>query len=543
MSPTMRLGCLLLICGGGCTLAAQASAKIPASQDDVERLRSQIASQQEQINELRRLLEAQQRLLEKTVPRTAAAPAPPSPVQQAVATRPPVLEGAVTAPPLPESAPPRAPLSVEIGGASITPTGFVDFSQVWRSKTVTSGLGTNFASIPYNNTVDGHRRQTLASGAFSRPGVRVDTRVFGFKVLGVFETDFLGYQPGNVATTTNSSGLRLRLAFADVQKDKWEVTAGQGWSLITPARKGISPLPDTLFLTKDLDPNIMTGLTWARDPGFRIAYHPRESVALAFSFESGNTYGGGSTGSGVITFPAAFAPDYFDQVDTGSGSTGVPNPNLDYLAKVAFDPSVSGRAMHFEVVGMMNRFAFYNPLNNQNYSKIGGGVAFNAGIGVTQKLTLFTNNFYSDGGGRYIFGQAPAFIIRGDGSPSLVHAMSTVDGLEYQIRPKVQLFAYYGGTYVGRNVTIDPSNGLPVGWGYRGAPNSHNRSIQEIAGGFEHAFWHNPNYGALLFHGQYSWIVRHPWYVAPGNPGSANLNMVYLSLRYALPGAPPEPAK
>jgi transposase len=45
------------------------------------------------------------------------------------------------------------------------------------------------------------------------------------------------------------------------------------WSLLTPARRGISPLPDTLFLTQDLDPNIQSGLVWARAPQVRVVFH------------------------------------------------------------------------------------------------------------------------------------------------------------------------------------------------------------------------------------------------------------------------------
>jgi len=154
-------------------------------------------------------------------------------------------------------------------------------------------------------------------------------------------------------------------------------------------------------------------------------------------------------------------------------------------------------------------------------------------------LTILISNFYSNGGGRYIYGEAPALIIRGDGAPSLVRSMSTMDGVEYQARPKLKLWAYYGGTYIEKNVAIDPSNGTLVGYGYAGSPDSQNRSIQEVTAGFTSFFWQDPKYGALQFSGQYSWLVRHPWSVESGKPASANLNMMYLGLRYALPAARP----
>ena len=352
------------------------------------------------------------------------------------------------------------------------------------------------------------------------------------------ETDFLGYQPGNVATTTNSSGLRLRLAFVDARKDKWEVFGGQTWSLLTPGRTGISPLPANLFLTEDLDPNLQSGMFWGRTPQFRVVFRPKARVALGMSFESGDVYAGGSGGSVSVTLPGALAPNYFGQIDTGTSVASVPSPNSDFIAKIAFDPKMSDRAMHVEVAGLVNRAAFYNPLNNQTFSAVGGGVAVNAGIEAIPHLTLYTNNFYTHGGGRFIFGEAPNLIIQGDGAPALVRATSTVDGLEFQMGPKWKLSAYYGGTFIDRAVTTDPATGSPVGYGYAGAPSGQNRSIQEVTGGFTRILWQNPNYGAFRFSGQYSWLTRRPWSVAPGQPSSTSLHMLYLTFRYVLPGAP-----
>jgi hypothetical protein len=432
-----------------------------------------------------------------------------------------------------------APLSFELGGATITPTGFADFAQVWRSKTVTSGLPTNFAAIPFNNTVLGHRRQTISSAANSRLGMQINTHVLGFDVLGLVESDFQGYVPNNVATTSNSYGLRLRLAFADLRKNHWEFLAGQNWSLITPARKGIDPLPDTLFLTQDLDPNIQSGLAWARNPQFRVVFHASRSIAMGVSFEAGGTYAGGSAGAGTITLPSALAPNYFGQVDNSTGNgNSVPTPNVDWIAKITFDPEVASRSIHVEFAGLMNRFAFFNPLNNLSFTITGGAIAFNAGVEAVRHLSLFTNNFYTNGAGSFIFGEAPDLILQGTGAPSLLPAASTVDGLEYDASPRWKFWAYYGGTWIGRISTFDPVAVQAVGYGYTGSPNSQNRTIQELTGGFHRIFWSNANYGTFQFAGQYSWLVRHPWFVAPGQPASANLNMVYLGFRYILPGMP-----
>ena len=498
--------------------------------EEIERLKTQVRIQEQEIEELRQRLDAQQKLLERLLPLPAVTQAPVSPSAPAQST---------AAAALPDSAPVKGPLSFQLGGVTIAPTGFINFDQVWRSKTVTSGLPTNFAAIPFNNTVLGHRGQTLSSAQNTRLGLQMNTRVFGFDVLGLVETDFNGYVPNNVATTSNSYGLRLRLAFADVSKSRWELLAGQAWSLLTPARKGISPLPDTLFLTQDLDPNIQSGLVWARDPQLRLVFHASPSVAMGVSFESADTYAGGSAGAGTITLPTALQPSYFGQVDTSTeNGNSVPNPNLDWIAKIAFDPKFGRRSIHFELAGLLNRFKFYNSLNNRNFSISGVGGAFNALFETTPHLTLISANYYTNGGGAFIFGEAPDLIIQGTGAPSLLPSGSTVDGLEYTPNSKWEVWGYYGGTWIDRISTFDPVAIQAVGYGYTGSPNSQNRSIQEVTGGFHRIFWNNPNYGSFQFAGQYSWIVRHPWYVAPGQPAGANLNMVYLGFRYYLPRSP-----
>ena len=228
-------------------------------------------------------------------------------------------------------------------------------------------------------------------------------------------------------------------------------------------------------------------------------------------------------------------------MNTGNGAFAVPNPHQDNIFKLALDSK--SKRVHLEVAGLLRRFAFFNPLTNQHFNATGGGVSVNGNIEVVKNFRLIANTFYSDGGGRWIFGQGPDLIINGDGSPSLIRSASTVDGFEYQATPKTLFYGYYGGAYFKRNVAIDPANGQPVGFGFTGSPGNHNRALQEATLGFTHTFWRDPNYGAMQFMVQYSYLVRHPWYVAPGQPGSARLNMLFLNLRYTLPGAPPAEKK
>ena len=524
----------------------------PRADNEIELLKAQLAAQREELATLRQAVEQQGKLLAlvlktNTNPASSATGASDGNQLTEPATPPLDSKEAPKVVPLRRNEQATAaeekpsPLSFRIGTAHLTPFGFVDFTAVIRDKNVGSGIGTNFGAVPFNNTVNGNLREFRLSAQNSRLGLRVDAKVRGADLLGYLETDFLGFAPGNVAVTSNSDSQRLRLFWVDVRKKKLEVLAGQSWSLLTPNRTGLSALPGDIFLGHGMDTNYLLGLTWSRNPQFRLIYHASKTVTLGWSLEAAEQYGGGSNGSGAITLPADLASAYGLQLNTGNSAFAVPNPHQDNIVKIAFDPK--SRRMHLEVAGLLRRFAFFNPLTNHHFSATGGGASVNGNIELVKNFRLIANSFYSDGGGRWIFGQGPDLIIRGDGSPSLVRAASTVAGFEYQATPKTLFYGYYGGAYFRKNVTIDPANGQQVGFGYTGSPANHNRAIQEGTLGFTHTFWRDPNYGAMQFMAQYSYLVRHPWYVAPAQPGSANLNMLFLNLRYTLPGAPPPEKK
>jgi hypothetical protein len=451
-----------------------------------------------------------------------------------------------------------SPLQFHIGGATFVPVGFLDFTGIYRSRTGGSGIGTNFASIPYGTTAfQDNLSEFRLSMQNSRIGFRVDANVKGAHIIGYMEADFLGNNPGNVAVSSNSNTLRSRLYWVDVRTTHLEILGGQTWSLITPGRTGISPLPADLFYTQDIDVNYQAGLVWARNPEFRITYHPNSKTAWAFAVDSPEQYIGGSAGGGMVTFQPALASTYpGGQLNNGTTTLTVPNVSPDFITKLAFDPSSS---FHLEFGGLLREFKLWNPPANTGYpmmthSATGGGGFINLNFELVKGLRIVSNNFWSDGGGRYIFGQAPDLIARADGSPSLIHTGSTVSGFEYTNKNTV-IYAYYGGTYISRNFALVPvttTSGTPpvtvttitpFGYGYTGSSSGQNRSIQEPTFGLAQTFWRDPKYGALTFMFQYSYLTRSPWYVnyatVPTPPSNAHLNMVFFNLRYTLPGSAP----
>jgi hypothetical protein len=510
--------------------------------DEIQELRrllseqqKQISEQQKQIDELRLMVQAQLKNNTRSVGEVVSTSSMVPPAPRAVTPSPLPAFSAEQKPESPEA----APLSFRIGSANITPVGFMDLTGIWRSTASGSGIGTNFGGVPYGNTTQGNLTELRLSAQNSRIGSRVDVKVRGAHVLAYWESDFLGYVPPNAAVSSNSDTFRLRLYWVDVRKNRWELLGGQSWSMITPGRKGISPLPADLVYSQVVDTNYHAGLTWSRDPQLRFVYHASDDAALGVSLESPEQYIGGSAGGGLITLPSALATPYASQLNNGGTALSAPGFHPDVVAKIAFDPKLpNGRGFHFELGGTVRTFKVYNPLNNQTFTARGGGGQVNLYVELFKGFRALTNNYWSKGGGRWIFGQAPDLIVRSDGSLSPVQASSTVSGFEF-IRNNVLLYAYYGGVYIGRNVAIDSATGKFAGYGYPGSPNGQNRTIQEGTFGFTQTFWKDAKFGALSLMGQYSYVIRNPWAVAADQPKNAKLNMVYLNLRYALPGSAP----
>jgi hypothetical protein len=545
------------------TIAADKPADQPGADNgqDISQLKVQLADQQKQIQELRALLLEQKKLIESSLHPAAAQPSAVEPPPTPGVSR--LGEVASTTPVLPPAAPPppavfpspnagngaqggdntTAPLQLRIGNATITPVGFMDMTSVTRSTNPGTGIGTNFGSIPYSNTQLGSLTESRLSIQNSRIGARFDGGWGDYNVTGYWESDFLGQlgnpPNGGLAVSSNPYVLRLRLFWADVSKNKWEFLAGQSWSLLTPGRTGISPLPSNIFYSQDIDVNYQAGLVWGRIPGFRGTYHFSDKAAFAVALENSEPYVGGGNGGSAITAPAAIAAaSNFLGTQVNNGSSVISSSALhpDIIAKLAFDPT---RKFHFEIAGVEISDRISDPVSTplyQTHTKAGGGGSVNLNFELFKGFRVFTNNYWSDGGGRYIFGQAPDFIIGANGNLSLVHSASTVSGFEATARRTV-FYAYYGGVYIGKDLAVD-TNGKLVGYGPLSS-DGQNRAIQELTFGTNTTLASDPRWGALNLMFQYSYLQRNPWLVTGTAPTNASLSMGFVNLRYTLPGLAP----
>lgn len=541
--PILGLLCLSLMAlriWGSENQAAPAtpSALSSVTPSELDQLRARIAQQEEEIKKLQQSVEEQRTFLEKAVQSSTAAPVRVVPVVNVAHPR---WGGAQH----PETQT-ASSLSISIGNTTFSPLGFVDATFYGRSSNVGSGIGTNFGGIPFNNTAINHISEASFSTQNSRIGFRVDSTFLGAKVLGYFEADFLGNAASSVFVTSNADTFRMRNIFVDWQKNGFEILGGQDWSMATPNRKGISPVPSDIFYTQNMDTNYQAGLVWSRQTQFRFIAHPNENVAFGVSLENPQQYIGGSGGlaAGAVTLPAAAGLSGLagTQFNNGSNTYSAANLHPDIVFKAAYDGHLSNdRIMHIEGVALIrsfkDAFPIGTPVAYQTSTATAGSGEVNANLEVAKGFRLIANTFFGSGNGRYVFGLAPDVIVRADGSLSPIHTYSTVDGFEVNVGKNSLLYGYYGGIYIKKDVAVD-TNGKLIGYGFGGAapsgPND-NRTIQEGTFGLVQTFWKNPNYGALSLITQYSYLSRNPWAVAAGNPKDTHTNMYWVDLRYTLP--------
>lgn len=499
----------------------QAGSAPAGNPGDLKQLEERIAQQEEEIKRLEAELREQRAFLEKAIQSSTLAPGPVQTEAKAA-----------------------APLAISIGNTTFTPLGFVDATFYGRSTNVGSGIGTNFGGIPYNNTALDHISEANFSTQNSRVGFRVDSTVLNAKVLGYFEADFLGTQASNIFVTSNSDSFRMRNVFVDVEKNGFEILGGQDWSLATPNRVGLSPLPSDIFYTQVMDTNYQAGLVWSRQTQFRFIAHPSENLAFGVSLENPQQYIGGSGGlsAGAVTLPAnaALAGLAGTELNNGSNNYSAANLHPDVIFKAAYDGHAGeGKAMHVEAAGLIrsfkDAFAVGTPGGFRTSTATAASGEVNANVEVATGLRLIANTFFGSGNGRYVFGLAPDVIVRADGSLSPIHTYSTVDGVEATMKKNTLLYGYYGGIYVGRNVAIDANGKTLIGYGFAGSSASDNRSIQEGTLGVVQTFWKDPNYGALSLITQYSYLMRDPWAILTGAPKATHTNMYWVNLRYTLP--------
>jgi hypothetical protein len=426
--------------------------------------------------------------------------------------------------------------ALNLGPAKVRLIGYAALTGLYRTTNSGGNVGTSFASLPFDNTVPGNTSEIRLSAQSTRLALRADADLKSSKVAGYFEMDFGGTVPGNVAVSSTSYGFRIRQAWFDYTKGKWELTGGQLFTLMTPVKKSILPWPGDVSTTQVIDTNYVAGLVWGRYPQVRVVYHYSDAASFGFSIENPEQQVNSSSASGVV-FPTLLAPTLNTLYNVGTNELKVPNMTPDFVLKGSFDGKLGGHVAHLDVGGVVRLFRNYAPyqgngVSGHNYA-FGGGGNVNASLEVAKGYRLVVNTFAGDGAGRYIGGLVPDVIVRANGNISPIKSYSWLSGFEIAPNKLTGLYVYYSGVYGQKNVALD-TNGNFIGWGYPGASNVADRYIQEFTPGFSRTFWRHENLGSVQLGIQYAYLFLHPW-VAGTGPSAAHSSMVLGQVRYNLP--------
>ncbi len=422
--------------------------------------------------------------------------------------------------------------ALNLGPAKVRLIGYPAMTTIWHSANSGGNVGTDFADVPFDNTVAGTTSEFRVSPQSTRLGLRVDADLKSSYAAGYFEMDFAGAPlAGNVAVTSSSYPLRIRQAWLDWGKGKWELAGGQMFSLMTPNKASILPWPGDVAITQVIDTNYVAGLVWGRYPQLRAVYHQSKNASFGFSVENPEQQVGGN-----VVFPSALESTLNSQYNTGTNQLLVPNMTPDFVFKGSFDGELHrDRKAHLDVGAVMRVFRSWNGGNV--YGKdhaFGWGVGANSSVDLKKGFRFVLDGFANAGAGRYIGGLAPDVVVSANGKILPIHSYSWVSGFEIAPNEATGLYFYYSGLYAEKNSISNSDGACCVGFGYPGANTAADRLIEEVTAGYSRVLWRFENVGSVQWGAQYAYQWLEPW-VAGTGPSSAKQNMVFAQVRYNLP--------
>jgi hypothetical protein len=473
------------------------------------------------------------------------------------------------------------PDTIHYKGITISPQGsFIEFATVNRNRATASDIPTPFSSIPLENSDAGQISEFYMTARQSRLALAAIGKVGNATIQGYYEMDWLGTGVTSNNNESNSYVLRERQLWAQAALNSgWIFTGGQQWSLATEYTKGLLNKSEAVPFT--IDPNYQVGYVWERQPGFRVVKNFNDKFWIGASAEQAQTLSPSCTGenfagSASISCPSNYilgAPGTGGGLYNGGGQPGTGSSapltgytyNLapDIIAKIAYDSHFG----HYELFGVARFFRDRVYPNDSgttpsatgayNDSKAGGGVGGSARVPVfAHKVDLGLKGLYGNGTGRYGATQLPDTTVRPDGQFSLLHNFSGMATVEAHATPRLDVYAYYGGDYAGRNYVttstgevgygiytanntkcyIEPVPGTGNGSGYsptNATCGGSTKDTQEVTAGYWYNFYNGP-YGRLRQGFQYSWVYRGIWSGIGGSPNTTD-NVIETSFRYYLP--------
>lgn len=456
----------------------------------------------------------------------------------------------------------ESPDAFHFKGITLSPTGsFLAAETVWRQGATGGDINTPFTSVPLDHSDNAQVSEFYGSGRQSRIAMKAIGKTDNVVYTGYYEADFLSAGITSNNNQSNSYTLRQRQLWADaLVGGSWDISGGQGWSLVTETTQGETR--GTEVLPGTIDAQYTAGFVWGRQESFRVTKGFGHKFWIGASAENAETLNpaGSSLPTNLLIGSAGAGGGLYNATANYSW-----NFSPDFVAKLVVQPKWG----HFEVFGVERNFrdriypatttsagAFNDKVP---VGGIGGG--FRAG----KKVVVGLKGLYGKGMGRYGSSTIADVTLRPNGVIEPLKAFSALSTLEFNPNARLNVYFNYGGDYVyrhyygkegygspltnmsGCNVEPPPTTatnpGFGGGTGFTPSNPSNcgnqNKDVQEFTAGDWFYFYKGPK-GGLRFGLQYARFERDLWSGAGGttNPGGGARgvdNMFWTSWRYYLP--------
>ena len=435
---------------------------------------------------------------------------------------------------------------------TLAPIGAAVGDLIWRSRNLSSDIGSPYQNIPFDGTTNAKTTESRATGRHSRLGLIADAHSDGDTITAVWEMDFLAAGTTSKSDENNGYAMRLRQAWVNLGMDNGtSLAGGQMWSLLVTNKKGVTLRSEQVPMT--IDAQYAVGYDWARQGELRWSKNGA-TVSYAASIE------GAQTSFSAKNVPSNIVIGQPGGSQLNSLTNYSTDLSPDAIAKVAFDPKGMG---HWELkaLGRLLRDRIVDPTNaaggSRSLTTVGGGVGYGVWFPVMSNgrdvVDLLSSGLVGKGIGRYGTSQLVDATIDSDGSLKPIKAAHFVVGIEAHPTRKIDVYSYEGVEYADRTDFRDAS-GRGVGYGsplnvvsgcqVEGAPsgpfgptsgtcNADNRAIWQASLGFWYRLKKSA-VGTLQWGMEYSRTVRETWSGVGGEPRGTE-NMVLSSFRYLLP--------
>jgi len=436
-------------------------------------------------------------------------------------------------------------------GVTLTFGGWVDLTDIYRTRNLASDTGSVYNFIPYPQAKNYYMPESRFSARQSRFSVLAEGDVDPVTHLaGYGEIDFEGASQTASSVATNSFNPRMRqLSLAIDRSDLgFHVLAGQSWSLNAPSKVGIDPRG--VDAPGVIDFESVPGFLAARQPGIRVWQDIGPELKIAASAENPQTafFGGNApaVGTPAVGPQGVLNPNLLVNL-TGPGGSFFNNANNlslnqvpDVTVKAAWDPRLGPYHLHFEAWALYRQFFDRFNFANHTYDTGSFGGHINAEL-IPKTVDL---QVYGAQGalGRFTATPFPDAALAQDGTVMPLTITAAAVGLIWHTLPTLDLYTY-AGLEKTKAAFMDVGT-VPFGYGnplYNNTGcniensavatcNGNTKEVRQFTAGFYDTVYQG-KYGTVKAGVQYSYNQRFAFEGVGGAPKTDD-NIVMTQIRY-----------